>query len=232
MSIINKCKLFFILLVFAGTALNAEALSIRVVEGIPVGDYQSMVEDGMRLGNAELLRTAWSHYENAIMFGKDDDIAASSYLELGKIYFYLSLLGKSTDEDFFKAENYARQILNDFPDDSDAHRTLGLIFAGRGAFMDAFDEFYLALKLNPGNSLILCDMASLHLALHQPDKTISCLEDLKNTNGWNQIMLAMAYSQKDQNVKAYMALKKAELIGYKGYWLDTMRSVLAKKLGF
>ena len=231
MSIINNCKLYFILLAFVGITLNAEALSIRVVEGVPVGDYKSMVEEGMRLGNSELLRTAWSHYENAIKFGDDEEIAASSYLELGKIYFYLSLLGKSTEEDFLKAEDYAKQMVNDFPDDSDAHRTLGLIFAGRGAFMDAFDEFYLALKLNPANSLILCDMASLHLALHQPDKTIECLKDIKNTNGWNQIMLAMAYSQKDQSIKAYMALKKAELIGYKGYWLDTMRSVLTKKLG-
>ena len=118
MSIINNCKLYFILLAFVGITLNADALSIRVVEGVPVGDYKSMVEEGMRLGNSELLRTAWSHYENAIKFGDDEEIAASSYLELGKIYFYLSLLGKSTEEDFLKAEDYAKQMVNDFPDDS------------------------------------------------------------------------------------------------------------------
>ena len=230
MSINNKIKFIFIFYIFMTITISASALSIRVVEGVPLGDYEAMVEDGLRLGNSELLRTAWNHYEEAINFENKDDIAAASYLELGKIYFYLSLLGCSTEDDFFRAESYARKLLNESPDDSDAHRALGLIFAGHGSYMDAFEEFKLALKLNPTNELVICDMASLHLALHQPDKTIEYLEQLKANRGWNQILLAMAYSQKDLNGRAYLALRRAEKLGYKGYWVDSMKQKLSEKI--
>ena len=231
MSIINKFKIFVLALAFIAVTLNAEALSIRVIGGVPVGDYKAMVEEGLRLGNAELLRKAWNHYEKAMKFEDDNNFAASSYLELGKIYFYLSLLGCSTEDEFLKAENYARRALKVFPDDSDAHRALGLIFAGRGNYIDAFGELNLALKLNPTNEMVICDMASLHIALHQPDKSIEYLEKIKKSNGWNQILLAMAYSQKNLNGRAFIALSKAEKLGYKGYWVDTMRKTLSNRLG-
>ena len=230
MSIANKIKFYFIFFTFMIMAVSAQALSIRVVEGVPLGNYEAMVEDGLRLGNAELLRTAWNHYEEAINFDKKDEVVAASYLELGKIYFYLSLLGCSTEEEYFKAESYARKLLNESPEDADAHRALGLIFAGHGSYMDAFEEFTLALKLNPTNDLVVCDMASLHLALHQPDKTIEYLEKLKANKGWNQILLAMAYSQKDLNGRAYLALNRAEKLGYKGYWVDSMKKNLSQKM--
>lgn len=230
MSIINKVKIFFILSAFLFSAISAEALSIRIIEGVPLGNYKAMVEEGLRLGNIELLKKAWQHYEKAIKFDEEEGVAASSYLELGKIYFYLSLLGSSTDDEYFKAENYARRVLKVYPQDPDAHRALGLIFAGRGAYVDAFEEFSLALKLNPANDLVICDMASLHLALHQPNKTIDFLENIRKTSGWSQILLAMAYSQKNMNGRAMLALSRAEKMGYNGYWVDTMRKSIAKKL--
>ena len=231
MSINNKIKLLIIILAFVSISMNSYALSIRVVEGVPLGNYEAMIEDGLRLGNAELLRKAWEHYENAIKFGNDSNVAADSYLELGRIYFYLSLLNCSTEEEFFKAESYAKKIISNSPNSSDAHRALGLIFAGHGSYMDAFDELNLALKLNPTNDLVICDMASLHLALHQPDKTIEYIEKLKQNNGWNQILLAMAYSQKNLNGRAYLALSKAERLGYKGYWVDKMKENISNKIG-
>ena len=231
MSINNKIKFIFIILAFVSISMNSYALSIRVVEGVPLGNYEAMIEDGLRLGNAELLRKAWEHYENAIEFENKGKLAASSYLELGRIYFYLSLLNCSTEEEFFKAEKYAREIINNSPNSSDAHRALGLIFAGHGSYMDAFEELNLALKLNPTNELVICDMASLHLALHQPDKTIEYIEKIKQNNGWNQILLAMAYSQKDMNGKAYLALSKAEKLGYKGYWVEKMKESISNKIG-
>ena len=79
--------------------------------------------------------------------------------------------------------------------------------------------------------MVVCDMASLHLALHQPDKTIEYLERLKANKGWNQILLAMAYSQKNLNGRAYLALSRAEKLGYKGYWVDSMKKNLSQKLG-
>ena len=96
--------------------------------------------------------------------------------------------------------------------------------------MDAFEELSLALKLNPANDMVICDMASLHLALHQPDKTIDYIRQLKQNNGWHQILLAMAYSQKGMNGRAYLAIKKAESLGYKGYWVDKMRESITKEL--
>ncbi len=232
MSINNKIKFLFILLVFVTSSIGAYAMSIRVVEGIPLVDFKTMVEDGLRLGNAELLRKAWSHYENAIRFDSKNEQAKIAYLQLGKIYFYLSLLGLSTEEDFFKVKDYANNMLNEFPDDPDAHRAFGLIFTGHGSYMDAFEELSLALKLNPTNELVLCDMASLHLALHQPDKTIEYLEELKANNGWNQVLLAMAYSQKNLKGRAYIAINRAEKLGYKGYWVDKMKESLSKEIGF
>ncbi len=230
MSINNNINFIIIFIIFCITSVDAHALSVRVVEGIPLANYETMIEEGLRLGNTELLRKAWNHYEKAIKFDNDDNLAASSYLELGKIFFYLSLLGTSTDEDFFKAEGYAKKIINNMPEDSDAHRALGLIFAGHGEYMDAFQELSLALKLNPTNDMVICDMASLHLALHQPDKTIDYLSSLKENNGWNQILLAMAYSQKEMNGKALLAILKAEQLGYKGYWVNKMREQISKKL--
>jgi tetratricopeptide (TPR) repeat protein len=231
MSITNKIKFYIFLFILLATAVQAKALSIRVVEGVPLGNYEAMVEDGLRLGNAELLRKAWTHYENAITFDSKNSPAATSYLELGKIYFYLSLLGCSTEEEYFKAESYAKKILESNPNESDAHRALGLIFAGHGSYMDAFEELSLALKLNPTNDLLVCDMASLHLALHQPDKTIEYLEKLKANKGWNQILLAMAYSQKHLNGRAYLAINRAEKLGYKGYWVDMMKESISKEIG-
>lgn len=231
MSITNKIKFNIIFLFFLFLAIRAQALSIRVVEGVPLGNYETMVEDGLRLGNAELLRKAWTHYENAISFDSKESPEASSYLELGKIYFYLSLLGCSTEEEYFKAEGYARKILEEYPDDANSHRALGLIFAGHGSYMDAFEEFSLALKLNPTNELVVCDMASLHLALHKPDKTIEYLEKLQANRGWNQVLLAMAYSQKQLNGRAYLAILRAEKLGYKGYWVDLMKANISKSLG-
>ena len=74
MSINNKIKFIFIILAFVSISINSYALSIRVVEGVPLGNYEAMVEDGLRLGNAELLRTAWEHYEKAIKFLKKVEI--------------------------------------------------------------------------------------------------------------------------------------------------------------
>lgn len=231
MSINNKIKFIFILFVFVISAISADAMSIRVVEGVPLGNFKSMVEEGLRLGNAELLRKAWEHYESAIKFEGEKESAATAYLELGKIYFYLSLLGRSTEEDYSLVEEYAKKNLEQNPNDPNAHRALGLIFAGHGSYMDAFEEFNLALKLNPTNELVICDMASLHIALHQPDKTIEYLERIKANNGWNQILLAMAYSQKQMNGRAYLAINRAEKLGYKGYWVDTMKKTLSKQMG-
>lgn len=226
--------MIFVLGMFVSASISADALSIRVLEGgVPVADYQSLVEEGLRLGNSELLRTAWNHYKDAIDFNEDESFASCSYLELGKIYFYLSLLNCSTDEDYNIAESYIRKALDEYPDEAEAHRALGLIFAGHGAYMDAYEELSLALRLNPTNSMVICDMASLHLALHQPDKTIEYLEKLNGkNNGWSQVVLAMAYSQKELNGRAYLALKRAENFGYKGYWVEKMKDTLKEKLGF
>lgn len=228
MSIGNKFKLFLLstVMVFAFAATSS-ALSIRVLEGgIPIVDPQKLVDEGLRLGNAELLRQAWQHYEDAVKFSEGP---GTGYLELGRIYFYLSLLGDSTQTDFETAEYYARQAIADNPQNADAHQALGLILAGRGAFLDAFEELTLALHLNPGNEYLVCDLASLHLALHQPIKTIEYLEGRSHKNGWAYVVLAMAWSQQNQKGKAILNLLKAKRLGFSGYWLDTMLGQFAEE---
>ncbi len=221
MSIGNKVNLLLMTTVLLCIfATSASALSIRVLEGgIPIVDPHQMVDDGLRLGNADLLRQAWKHYEESVSLPES---TGNGYLELGRIYFYLSLLGDSNQTDYDLAESFARKAIADNPQNSDAHHALGLILAGRGAFLDAFEELTLALHLNPTNEFLLVDLASLHLALHQPIKTIEYLEGRSHKNGWAFVVLAMAWSQQGQKGKAILNLLKARKMGYGGYWIDTM----------
>lgn len=230
MSIGNKVNLVLLAVVISCFfATPASALSIRVLEGgIPIIDPHKMVEDGMRLGNTELLREAWRHYEESVSL---PDTFGKGYLELGRIYFYLSLLGTSTDSEYNLAESFARQAIERDPQNADAHHALGLILAGRGAFLDAFEELTLALHLNPTNEFLIVDLASLHLALHQPIKTIEYLEGRSHKNGWAFVVLAMAWSQQNQKGKAILNLLKARKMGYGGYWIDTMLGQFAEEFG-
>ncbi|MDD3148442.1 MAG: hypothetical protein PHD82_14205 [Candidatus Riflebacteria bacterium] len=228
MSIGNKVNLLVMMTVMLCVfTASASAFSIRVLEGgIPIVDPHQMVEDGLRLGNADLLRQAWKHYEDSVVLPTG---IGSGYLELGRIYFYLSLLGDSTETDYELAERFARQAISDNPQNADAHHALGLILAGRGAFLDAFEELTLALHLNPTNEFLLVDLASLHLALHQPVKTIEYLEGRSHKNGWAFVVLAMAWSQQNQKGKAILNLLKARKMGYGGYWIDTMLAQFAEE---
>jgi tetratricopeptide (TPR) repeat protein len=230
MSIGNKMKLFVLPAVFLlASAIAASALSIRVVEGgIPLVDPQEMIEEGIRKGSVDLLRQAWRHYEDSLLFNEKE--AKTAYLELGKIYFHLSLLGYSTQSEFDTAEHYAREAVARDPENSDAHRALGLIFAGRGAFLDAYEELTLALYLNPGNEFLVYDLAALHLALRQPAKTIEYLEGRNHKNGWPYVVLAMAWTQQEQRGKAILNLLKAKRLGYSGYWVDTMLAQLSEEV--
>ncbi|OGK05142.1 MAG: hypothetical protein A2W80_01450 [Candidatus Riflebacteria bacterium GWC2_50_8] len=229
MSIGNKIKLFVLPAVFLlASVMTASALSIRVVEGgIPLVDPQEMIEEGIRQGNVDLLRQAWRHYEDSLVFEKE---ARAGYLELGKIYFHLSLLGYSTQSEFDTAEYYARQAIDRDPENSEAHHALGLIFAGRGAFLDAYEELTLALYLNPANEYLIYDLAALHLALRQPKKTIEYLEGRNHKTGWPYVVLAMAWTQQEQRGRAILNLFKARRLGYSGYWVDTMLNQLSEEV--
>ncbi len=227
MSIGNKYLLIMTTALLCIFATSASALSIRVLEGgIPIIDPGKMMEDGLRLGNTELLRQAWRHYEDSVTLPES---MGNGYLELGRIYFYLSLLGSSNESDYNIAEHFARQAIADNPENADAHHALGLILAGRGAFLDAFEELTLALHLNPTNEFLLVDLASLHLALHQPIKTIEYLEGRSHKTGWAYVVLAMAWSQQNQKGKAILNLLKARKMGFGGYWIDTMLAQFAEE---
>ena len=227
MSIGNKYLLIMTTALLCIFATSASALSIRVLEGgIPIIDPGKMMEDGLRLGNTELLRQAWRHYEDSVTLPES---MGNGYLELGRIYFYLSLLGSSNESDYNIAEHFARQAIADNPENADAHHALGLILAGRGAFLDAFEELTPALHLNPTNEFLLVDLASLHLALHQPIKTIEYLEGRSHKTGWAYVVLAMAWSQQNQKGKAILNLLKARKMGFGGYWIDTMLAQFAEE---
>ncbi|HNS09406.1 MAG TPA: hypothetical protein PKN29_06880 [Candidatus Ozemobacteraceae bacterium] len=227
MSIGNKYLLIMTTALLCIFANSASALSIRVLEGgIPIIEPHKMMEDGLRLGNTELLRQAWRHYEDSVTLPEG---MGKGYLELGRIYFYLSLLGSSSESDYNLAERFARQAIADNPENADAHHALGLILAGRGAFLDAFEELTLALHLNPTNEFLLVDLASLHLALHQPIKTIEYLEGRSHKTGWAYVVLAMAWSQQNQKGKAILNLLKARKMGFGGYWIDTMLAQFAEE---
>jgi tetratricopeptide (TPR) repeat protein len=230
MSIAKKKYLSIFTLVINLIFLSpAFAVSIHVMEGgVPFASPDALIEEGIRLGSAELLREAWSHYEDSL---KMDEEAKDGYLELGKIYFHLSLMGISTEKEFETARLYAGKAVEQNPDSPQAHRALGLTFAGRGAFIEAFEELTIAFHLNPGNEYVYCDLAALHLALQQPKKTIELLEGRNLKNGWSYLVLAMAWLHQDKKGKAVLNLMKAKKLGYEGYWLDRALKRRSGELG-
>lgn len=219
-------KFIIVVLLLVVNTIPAFSSNILFLEGgIPVVEAKQLVDDGMRLGNAAFLRKAWGYYENSILI---DGNSRNASLELGKIYFYLSLLGDSTQNDFEKAKEYADREVKLNPNSADAHRALGLILAGRGAVLDGLSELTLAANLNPGNEYLIGDLAMIHLAAHQPKKAIALLEGKSLKNGWSYIVLSMAWSQQNKKGKALLNLLKAKKKGYSGYWLNEMMVELSK----
>lgn len=207
----------------------ADAVSVRVLQGgIPVADLQQLVEEGFRLGNERMLRQAWDAYEKAVHLDPD---ATDGYRQLGRVYFDLSLIGAAHDEDYARASEYARLLGMKEPGSADAHHLMGIVLSGKGAFLDALDELRLALSLKPANELILCDIASIHLALHQPDETIRILEGKALKRGWSYYILAMAWLQKGERGRAWLNLLKARTQGFSGYWVDTTLEMLMRDIG-
>jgi len=213
-----KCRLgLSIIFAFFLTA-ELFGLSIRVLPGgIPVGNPEQLVREGIRLGNTQLLRQAWDAYEKAVAI---DPQYLEGYLQLGRIFFHLSLLSGANEYDFAKAKKYAQTAMDLSPQNPDVHHVMGIVLSGNGAYVDAMDELKLALALNPGNEFIIGDLASIYLALRQPDWAIEYLEGKHLKNGWSYYVLGLAWLQKNQKGKAFLNFKKAEKIGFSDYWLN------------
>ncbi len=204
------------------------ALSIRVLPGgIPVGSAEHLMAEGIRLGSSQLLRQAWEAYEKAVQL---EPASLMGYLQLGRIYFHLSLLNSSNDRDYELAKAYAEKAVSLSPKSSDAHHVLGMVLSGRGAYIDAIDELHLAWSLNPANEYILGDLASIHLALRQPEKAVDFLEGKSLRTGWSYFVLGLAWLQKGEKGKALINFKKAEKSGFSEYWLNMAYGAVQKNL--
>ncbi|MGM0600058.1 MAG: tetratricopeptide repeat protein [Candidatus Rifleibacteriota bacterium] len=230
MSINNKKnqKLVLLCLFSFFFSVSAFAVNVQVFEGgFPFADPGQLIQEGVRLGNSQMLRKAWKHYEETLMLSGASPFAS---LEMGKIYYHLSLLGDSTEEDYDTAEFFARQAVQENPHSADAHRALALVLAGRGAYLDAFQELSLAITLNPTNQMLIYDLAALHITLHQPEKTIALLEGRNHDSGWPYVVLSMAWLQKNQRGKALLSLMKARKLGHSGYWIDELTRQISTDL--
>ncbi len=206
----------------------ASAISIRVFPGgIPLGSAQQLMDEGMRLGNTQMLRQAWDAYEKAV---KLDPNSSQGYLGMGRIFFYLSMLDAAGPEDVSRAQKLAEVASTGNLAPGDVHYLLGMVLSGKGAYLDAVDELKLALYFNPGNEFILCDLASIHLTLHQSDAIIELLEGKNLRSGWAYLNLAMAWLQKGEKGKAWLNLVKAQKLGYTGYWLEKTKTLIQKDL--
>lgn len=224
----NRRLVILVVVLCALAAQSLLALSIRVLPGgIPVGEPEQLMAEGIRLGNTQLLRQAWDVYTGAVKLHPE---SLHPYLQLGRIYFHLSLLNAVSDQDFDDARVYAKKALELSPENAEAHQVMGLVLSGRGAHLDAMDELKMALSLNPANEFILCDMASIHLALKQPDKTIEMLEGKSLKNGWSYFVLGLAWLQKQEKGRALINFKKAERSGFSGYWLEMALNGLKRDL--
>lgn len=227
MSIGNKLC-FCVLILFLSFTTSASALKLTFLEGgLPFADISQLIEEGIRLGDVHMLRLAWEQCEKSI---KLSGATTTNVLDLGRIFFNLSLLGDSTNEDFEFAENVAKELIEQYPQDSDAQRALGLILAGRGAYLDAFDKLLLALQLNPANEFVIYDLATLHVALHQPQNVISVLESKNLNSSWGYVVLAMAWIQQNCRGRAILALYRARHKGLGNYWVEQMLNSLSLDL--
>ncbi|RCK81717.1 MAG: hypothetical protein OZSIB_0851 [Candidatus Ozemobacter sibiricus] len=214
-----------LVIVLAGSSF---AVSIRVLPGgIPVGSAEQLMREGIRLGSSQMLRQAWDSYEKAVALNPE---YLEGYLQLGRIFFHLSLLGTATAEESRKAQHFADVLLEKAPEIADAHRLMGMVLSGKGAYLDALQELQLALHLNPGNEFVICDLASIHLALKQPEQTIGLLEGRSLRDGWSYYILGMAWLQKGERGRAMLNFKKARALGFSGYWLDLAFQRLGEEL--
>ncbi|NLI77396.1 MAG: hypothetical protein GX442_13265 [Candidatus Riflebacteria bacterium] len=215
MSIRSLALALVLALAVSGVAF---AVSIRVLPGgIPLGSAEQLMAEGIRLGSTQILRQAWEAYEKAVALNPE---YLEGYLQLGRIYFHLSLLGGATDEDYRKAFHFADLLMEKAPKVAEAHRLMGVVLSGKGAYLDALQELELALHLDPGDEFVLCDMAAIHLALKQPDQTVSLLEGRSLKDGWSYYILGMAWMQKGEKGRALINFRKAKAAGFAGYWLD------------
>jgi len=192
-----------------------------------MGSADQLMAEGIRLGSSQILRQAWEAYEKALVLNPE---FLDGYFKLGRIYFHLSLLGSAAEEDFQKAQRFADLVLKKAPMNPEAHRLMGEVLSGKGAYLDAMQELKLALNMNPGNEFILCDMASIHLALHQPEETISLLEGKSLRDGWSLYILGLAWLQKGEKGRALINFKKAQKRGFSGYWLNLALQALGEDL--
>jgi tetratricopeptide (TPR) repeat protein len=203
------------------------SLSIRVLPGgIPVGSPEQLIKEGLLLGSTQHLRQAWKEYAHAVQL---DPKFLEGYLQLGRLYFHLSLLQATGEQDYLDALSYARRALELAPGNGEAHRVMAMVLSGRGEFLEAMDEVTLAFSLNPSSEFVLCDMAAIHMAMHQPQKTVELLEGKGLRNGWSYFILSLAWLQKGERGRALINLKKAERLGFTGYWTDLVESVIQKR---
>ncbi len=208
-------------LLFVGVALfggAATAVALPVEPGpISACSPQWLVQEGIRTGNAQLLRLAWQRYEEAIRL---EPKILDGYLMLGRIYFHLSLLGEATRDETMRATALAQQAVAMAPTSADAHHVLGMVLSGQGQLVDAMSSLELAFTLNPTNEYVVVDMAAIHNALHQPQQTIAMLEGKSIKNGWSYYVLAMAWLQQGERGRALLNVLKARRLGFSGYWVD------------
>lgn len=197
-------------------ALPAAAVSIKPAPATSWSP-QRLVMEGIRTGNAQLLRFAWQRYEEAIRLHPQ---ALEGYLMLGRVFFHLSLLGVATPDEGERAFTLAQEAVTRAPHDPLAHQTMGMVLTGRGRHLDAMESLKLAFQLNPTSEWVLADMATIHNALHEPDRTIQMLEGKTIREGWSYYVLAMAWLQKGDRGKAALNLLKARRTGFSGFWTD------------
>lgn len=93
------------------------------------------------------------------------------------------------------------------PDDADARLLAGLIFMGRGRYLDAVLQFKTALELRPGFHFALNNLGATYLAMERWDDAIEIFDKLVadityRTPGHAHNNLGWAWYQKGEHEKA------------------------------
>lgn len=222
--------LFLFTLLLSTVSGTTSALSIRVLPGgIPFVDADELFRQGLAQSNSRLLRQAWDEYERAIdMSGPKLD----SYLKMGRVFFHLSMIGAVTADDARRIDDITSRARELAPDSVQLHHLHGLALAGKGQYPDAVDELRMAMELRPPSEFLLCDLAAIHVAVHQSARTIALLEGKHLRHGWSFAVLAVAWLQQGQPGKAMMNLLKARRLGMRGNWADQLLQQIRPGLEF
>ena len=115
----------------------------------------------------ERLEAARAHFEQALAFDEDYPLALAGLAAVDGLYYYWGV--DRTPERLQSAEELAHRALALDPQLPEAHAALALVFFIQRDVARSIDEYRQALRLDPRNAYVWCELAWACIAQDPPD---------------------------------------------------------------